>query len=267
LANNHVLDWGSAGLIETLEALARAGIRVAGAGRDLEAASAPAAPEVGNGNRVLVFAFGSTDSGIPDDWAAGAGRAGVHLLPDLSRKAVEYVARVVSATKRPRDIAVASIHWGPNWGFDVPAAHRSFAHGLIDRASIDVVHGHSSHHVKAIEIYRGRPILYGCGDFLDDYEGIAGYEAFRSDLALAYFVDVESGGALSSLDLRPLRIRRFRLEAASAADLEWLRATLDREGAVLGSAVRRFGPGRLALEWTLGGRSAASFAGQDVAPT
>jgi poly-gamma-glutamate capsule biosynthesis protein CapA/YwtB (metallophosphatase superfamily) len=40
LANNHVLDWGRAGLVETLEILARAGIRTAGAGRDLGAAQA-----------------------------------------------------------------------------------------------------------------------------------------------------------------------------------------------------------------------------------
>ena len=46
---------------------------------------------------------------------------------------------------------------------------------LIEEAGVPVVHGHSSHHPKAIEVYEGRLILYGCGDFLNDYEGIAGY--------------------------------------------------------------------------------------------
>ena len=36
---------------------------------------------------------------------------------------------------------------------------------------MDVIHGHSSHHVKAIEVYNGKLVLYGCGDFRNDYEG------------------------------------------------------------------------------------------------
>lgn len=235
LANNHVLDWGPAGLLETLETLARSGIRVAGAGRTLGMAQAPAALDVGRGSRVLVFAFGTTDSGIPPDWAAGADWAGVWLLPDLSRATVQQIARLVVATKQPGDLAVASIHWGSNWGFDLPRAHRHFAHALIDQASIDVVHAHSSHHPRAIEVFRGRPILYGCGDLLSDYEGIDGYAEFRDDLVLMYFVTMDSAtGRLSGLRMWPLQIRHFRLRHPSAVDRAWLRGTLDRE-------CRRFG--------------------------
>ncbi len=230
LANNHVLDWGSAGLMETLESLAQAGIRVAGAGRDLRAAQAPAVLEVGSGNRVLVFAFGVTDSGIPPDWAADTTRAGVHLLPDFSGRTVEGIARLVLAMKHPGDVAVASAHWGDNWGFGIPPAHRRLAHLLIDRAGIDLVHGHSSHHPKAIEIYRGRPILYGCGDFLNDYEGVRDYDEFRDDLVLMYFLTVDlSTHHLVRLKLAPLQIRNFRLQHPSASDCAWLRDTLDRE--------------------------------------
>jgi poly-gamma-glutamate synthesis protein (capsule biosynthesis protein) len=230
LANNHVLDWGRAGLIETLDALTQAGIRVAGAGRDLRGAEAPAALAVGSGVRVLVFGFGSIDSGIPRPWAAGARRPGVHLLPDFTERTVERIGRLVAAAKRPGDIALASVHWGANWGFDIPEDHRRFAHGLIDRASIDLVHGHSSHHPKAIEVYHGRPILYGCGDFLNDYEGIRGYEDFRDDLVLMYFptVDVRTGG-LVRLRMLPLQIRNFRLQHPLPSDRAWLRETMDRE--------------------------------------
>src|SRR5262245_44321959 len=137
LANNHVLDWGRAGLVETLEILARAGIRTAGAGRDLGAAQAPAVIDAGEGKRLLVFALGCTDSGIPRDWAAEPTRPGVHLLPDFSESTVERIARMVLAIKRPGDVSVASVHWGGNWGFAVPRAHRRFAHAIIDRAGID----------------------------------------------------------------------------------------------------------------------------------
>ena len=74
---------------------------------------------------------------------------------------------------------VASVHWGSNWGYDIPREQTVFAHRLIDEAGVDIIHGHSSHHVRAIEVYKDRLILYGCGDFLNDYEGISGYEEFR----------------------------------------------------------------------------------------
>ncbi|HET7563654.1 MAG TPA: CapA family protein [Gemmatimonadaceae bacterium] len=240
LANNHVIDWGRAGLDDTLDTLCRAGVRVAGAGRDLCEARSPAVLDVRDAEgdvatRVLVYAFGATDSGIPTRWAAGAERSGVHLLRDYSDASVEEIASVVHATKQSGDMAIASIHWGGNWGYHVPHAHRRFAHALIDRAGIDVVHGHSSHHSKAIEVYRGHVILYGCGDFLTDYEGIPGHDEFRDDLTLAYFpvIDIRSG-QLVRLEMVPLQIRSFSLRRAPALDRAWSRDTLDRQ-------CRRFG--------------------------
>jgi len=79
---------------------------------------------------------------------------------------------------------VASIHWGDNWGYEI-------AHNLIDHAGVDIIHGHSSHHAKGIEVWHGKPVIYGCGDFINDYEGIGGNEKYRSDLSLMYF---ELGG-------------------------------------------------------------------------
>jgi poly-gamma-glutamate synthesis protein (capsule biosynthesis protein) len=249
LANNHVLDWGPAGLTETLDALEHAGIHVAGAGRDLRTAQAPALLEVGDGARVLVFAFGSSDSGISRHWAAQVTRPGVHLLSDFSGRTVENIARLVAATKRPGDVAVASIHWGSNWGYDIPEEHRRFAHGLIERASIDLVHGHSSHHPKAIEVHHDRPILYGCGDFLNDYEGIRGYERFRADLVLMYFPTVAARtGELVRLGMTPLRIRKFRLQQPTPSERAWLRETMDRECVRFGHRVAGDAD-RLMLQW------------------
>ncbi|MBX6364428.1 MAG: CapA family protein [Gemmatimonadetes bacterium] len=249
LANNHVLDWSARGLIETLEVLGRVGIRVAGAGRDAAAARAPAVLPLERGGSALVFGFGTVDSGIPRGWAAAEGKPGVNLLADLSDETVAEIAGLVAGWKRPGDVVVASIHWGGNWGYEIPAAHRRFAHALIDRAGVDVVHGHSSHHPKAIEVYRGRPILYGCGDLVDDYEGIRGYEELRHDLVLMYFPTVDAGsGRLVRLEMTPLRIRRFQLVRPSAAEREWLRARLDRECGQFGGRVVGRGDG-LALEW------------------
>jgi poly-gamma-glutamate capsule biosynthesis protein CapA/YwtB (metallophosphatase superfamily) len=179
LANNHVLDWGRLGLLETLNTLAKLGVKSAGAGSGAAEAEAAAILPVPGRGRVLVFAFGCTSSGVPHDWAASNDRPGVSLLPDLSQRTLARIAARTLAAKQPGDVLIASIHWGGNWGYDIPAPQRQFARGLIEQAGIDVVHGHSSHHPKGVEVYRERPILYGCGDLLNDYEGITDYERGR----------------------------------------------------------------------------------------
>jgi poly-gamma-glutamate capsule biosynthesis protein CapA/YwtB (metallophosphatase superfamily) len=147
-------------------------------------------------------------------------------------------------------VVVASIHWGGNWGYAVPAAHREFAHGLIEQCAVDAVHGHSSHHPLGIEVYRGRPILYGCGDFINDYEGISGHEAYRGDLSLMYFLKIDpASGKLSRLWMVPMQMRRFRLQRASAQDNRWLREILDRESRLLGSRVEMGPDGDLEVRW------------------
>lgn len=250
LANNHVLDWGVAGLHETLETLSDIGLKSAGAGRDRVEAAAPAIIETGGNRRIIVFSFGSQTSGIPRNWRATKDRPGVNLLEDLSDQTVALIATNVRAIKRPGDIVVASIHWGANWGYDIHRDQRRFAQGLIDQAEVDVIHGHSSHHPKAIEVYRNKPILYGCGDFLNDYEGIVGYERFRDDLTLMYFVTLDvSTGELAALGMTPLQIRKFRLNHVSRVDAEWLRDTLSREGARFGTSVEFGDANRLQLMW------------------
>jgi poly-gamma-glutamate synthesis protein (capsule biosynthesis protein) len=228
LANNHVLDYGRRGLLETLETLERAGIHAVGAGRNRAEAVAPAVQALPDGQHVIVGACAHDSSGVPEEWAAGAAEAGVHWLPDLTAETAAAAAAAITRHKLPGDIAVLSIHWGSNWGYDVPRQHVEFAHRLVEHG-IDIVYGHSSHHVRPIEIYRGRLILYGCGDFIDDYEGIAGYERYRDDLVLMFFPSLSpQTGELLALDLTPLQIRRMRLNRASAGDARWLCDTMDR---------------------------------------
>jgi poly-gamma-glutamate synthesis protein (capsule biosynthesis protein) len=237
LANNHVLDFQTTGLIQTLDALSAAGVRVAGAGRNLDAAQAPAIVTLLPGSRAVIFACGTESSGILRDMAADDERAGVDLLPDLTAGTADAILERVRRVKRPRDVVVLSIHWGGNWGYDVPAAHRLFAHRLIV-GGVDIIHGHSSHHPRPVEIFRGRLILYGCGDFINDYEGISGYEEYRDDLTLMYFPTIDTNsGQLVELRLVPMQLRRFRPIRAIRQDGCWLR---DRLNAVSGSFGAKF---------------------------
>jgi poly-gamma-glutamate synthesis protein (capsule biosynthesis protein) len=252
LANNHVLDWGREGLRETLETLRAAGLKTAGAGRDLAEASTPAVLPWGAAGRLLVFAFASPTSGVPLEWAATPERSGVNLLREGSEPAAALVAAQVERAKRPGDVVIASIHWGGNWGYAIPAEQRRLAHALLE-SGVDLVHGHSSHHPKGFEIHRGKLVLYGCGDFLDDYEGIGGYEAYRDDLVLMYLPTLDPrSGMLTELRLVPLRIERFRLSRPSAEDVRWLSEVLTRECGEFGVALQAEGDGSLTARWRRG---------------
>jgi poly-gamma-glutamate capsule biosynthesis protein CapA/YwtB (metallophosphatase superfamily) len=125
-------------------------------------------------------------------------------------------------------LTFVSVHWGSNWGDEIAQAQVRFAHALID-GGVDVVHGHSSHHPRPIEVYRDRLVLYGCGDLINDYEGIAGHERYRSGLRLLYLATVaRDTGELVALRMVPMHARRLRLDRASRADTDWLTRRMDR---------------------------------------
>jgi poly-gamma-glutamate capsule biosynthesis protein CapA/YwtB (metallophosphatase superfamily) len=247
LANNHVLDFGPRGLADTLQVLADAGLRAVGAGPDRGAARRPAALPAPGGARVILVSCGAVSSGIPAGWAATSDRPGVNLLPNLSPRAADDVIGQVQAARQPGDVAVVSVHWGSNWGYGVDADQVRFARRLID-GGVDLVYGHSSHHPRPIEVFRGKLILYGCGDCIDDYEGITGYRAYRSDLRLLYFASVDPGtGRLAALQMAPMRARKMRLHQAPAEDRQWLSAVLDRISRGFGSRIDLQPDGMLAL--------------------
>ena len=245
LANNHVLDFGPEGLGDTLETLAGAGLRAAGAGVSEAEACRPADIPLPGGGRVVVHSFGTPSSGIPESWAASGQRAGVGFVAELSDTAADGVLDRVR--QHGGDIVIASVHWGSNWGYGVSRDQVHFAHRLLE-GGVDIVHGHSSHHPRPIEVYRDKLILYGCGDFIDDYEGITGHEEYRHDLRLAYFASVEPGsGRLIGLRMSPLRARQLRLRRASSHDAAWLETVLRHISGVFGCRIDRAPDGTLVL--------------------
>ncbi|MGX9791799.1 CapA family protein [Mycobacterium sp. MMS18-G62] len=246
LANNHVLDFGYDGLADTLRALDDCGINGAGAGLDVGEAERPVVAKVPHGGRVVIASCGMASSGIPHSWAATTDRPGVAFVPDMSDRNADRVADRVLAVKRPGDITIVSLHWGSNWGYDVDPAQIRFAHRIVD-AGVDVVHGHSSHHPRPIEVYRGKLILYGCGDTIDDYEGIRTYESFRHELRLLYFPLIDFTGRLCALRMMPMRMRRMRLERVPDEDAEWLRSTVERASKRFGTRIERTGDGVLTV--------------------
>ncbi|HEY8506783.1 MAG TPA: CapA family protein [Steroidobacteraceae bacterium] len=262
LANNHTLDCGYAGLEQSLHTLHGAGVRTAGAGLNIDEASAPAQLPLPDGRRVLVFAYGTLDSGIPPEWAATETRPGVQVLTDLSAAACDQIASDIRQYKHAGEIVIVALHWGGNWGYEVPDEHRAFAHRLIETAGVDIIFGHSSHHPKGIEVHRGKLILYGCGDFINDYEGIGGYERYRPYLGLMYFATVSGAtGDLIRLEMTPTCVRQLSVNLARHDDARWLSEVLSRESRQFDTTLDLLPDDTLALRW----RDSEHVAGSRVA--
>lgn len=233
LANNHILDFGrrafevetlavlkpvaacvgAAGAASGAEEKGRTGLPglgiAAGVGFNWAEASRPASLRLHRAEDVVVhvFAFACACAGVPRDWAATQQRSGVAWLPpvespDEADAAFCIIATAVAAAGIPRDhgldLLIISMHWGPNWAYryagDGQQHRRKLAYRLVDELGVDLIYGHSSHHVRGLEIHNGKLVIYGAGDLVNDYEGFKnkGDEAF-SHLALVFAVDVEAG--------------------------------------------------------------------------
>jgi poly-gamma-glutamate capsule biosynthesis protein CapA/YwtB (metallophosphatase superfamily) len=250
LANNHTADLGFTGLLDTLKSLERAGIQSVGAGRNLAEAAAPAIRKIVSGTRLVVFGYAMDSAGVPASWAAGASSPGINFLSDLSAETAAATIESIRRQSRPEDLVIFSVHWGSNWGYDVPDEQIDFAHRLIDSGAVDIVHGHSSHHPRPLEVYKGKLIVYGAGDFLNDYEGIEGNESYRDDLVLMYFPTLDPvTGQLVRLRMVPLQIFRFSLRRTSAAEGTWLGEVLTRESREFGTKIK-YQNGSLEVELT-----------------
>jgi poly-gamma-glutamate capsule biosynthesis protein CapA/YwtB (metallophosphatase superfamily) len=184
IANNHALDGGRRAVVEMVGILDAAGIAHAGAGADAAAARRPALVERG-GMRIALVACTDNEPA----WEAHHQQPGVfHVPADVDDSRARALLGCVWAAHGPADLVVVSLHWGSNWGRCPPVEHRVLAHALID-AGADVVYGHSAHVLRGIEVYRGRPILYGTGDFVDDY---AVDPVERNDESAVFVVETEA---------------------------------------------------------------------------
>jgi poly-gamma-glutamate capsule biosynthesis protein CapA/YwtB (metallophosphatase superfamily) len=242
LANNHTLDFEEQGLLDTLEHLDAAGIRHAGAGRNREEAADPAVLTVpaDETRRVALLAF--TDNEPP--FAADTHRPGTNYLPvSLQPDVLLRVERAVAAVREMGiDTVVFSNHWGPNMVQRPRGIFRRFARAVVDRG-VDIYYGHSAHVFQGVEIYRGKPILYDTGDFIDDY---AVDPRMRNDWSFLFRVSVERG-TFERLDLTPVKLSYARVDLATGGEREKILDRMERLSAEMGTVFARR-EGALVLE-------------------
>jgi poly-gamma-glutamate synthesis protein (capsule biosynthesis protein) len=225
-----------------MEHLKAAGIRYAGAGLDREEAARPVlltAPS-DRPTRIAILAF--TDNEPP--FAAGSDRPGTNYLPvSLEPKVLHRVeAAVTAAREAGAEAVVFSNHWGPNMVQRPSALFRRFARAVID-CGADVYYGHSAHVFQGVEIYRGKPILYDTGDFIDDY---AVDPRLRNDRSFLFRISLEES-EFRCLELFPVALSYARAQLAKGSERESILDQMERLSGEMGTTfVRR--EGRLVFE-------------------
>ena len=240
LANNHTLDFEEEGLLDTLKHLDGAGIRHAGAGRDLAEATRQAILDGPDEEKVALLAF--TDNEPP--FAAGVDRPGTNYLPtSLEPGVLDRVEEAIAGAREAgADTILFSNHWGPNMMERPRELFRRFARAVVDRGA-DVYFGHSAHVFQGVEVYRGKPILYDTGDFIDDY---AVDEWLRNDRSFVFLVSVE-GGEFRRLELFPVVLSFARTGLATGREREEILRRMERLSAEFGTTFVRH-EGGLVLE-------------------
>ena len=206
LANNHTMDFGEAGLRDTVERLTGARIAHGGAGADLATARAGTVLTVGN-TKLGIVAF--TDN-VPEFAAAPSCPGTNYLSIRAEAAALEAIGAEVARLRADGvHLVVVSGHWGWNCRRRPSARFRRFARKVID-LGVDIFHGHSAHLLHGVE-RRGRgAILYDTGDFLDDYWVLPGFRIDRSAIFIASFTH----SRLTRLSIVPASLHRMRVGLA-----------------------------------------------------
>jgi poly-gamma-glutamate synthesis protein (capsule biosynthesis protein) len=209
LANNHTLDFGRGALQDCIATLLAHGIQPAGAGASTDEAWRPATFLAG-GVRVAVLAF--TDN-MPE-WEARADVPGICYVPlNWTDSRFGRLLTAIEDARGTHDLVVISAHWGGNWGYEPPPDHVEAAHRFVERGA-DVVFGHSPHIYRGMMLDQGKPILFSCGDYVDDY---AVDEVERNDESFIWSLEFEDH-ALRRVSLIPTIIEEFQARLARGKD-------------------------------------------------
>lgn len=195
LANNHIFDFGEAGLSQTLSALDRQKIQHAGAGPDRETAEAALRVVIG-GRRISIFSFAEREFNLSDD-----GQAGAAILDPLR------VAPLLLAERPLADALIICVHGGNEY-FPYPRPGlRQICQFLIDLGA-DAVIGHHPHVPGPYEIYQGKPIVYSLGNL------IFATKNPRPGWDEGYFASLHLGFAPHRLEEVTLELIPYRQSAA-----------------------------------------------------
>lgn len=167
LANNHMLDYGAEGLLDTVAALDRVGVMHIGAGRDSATAHSPTVATV-NGLRVAFLGYINTPNDSRSGWVAESMAAGPSS-PGVAWGLAESVRRDVAAARQQSDLVIVAMHSGYEYTTAPNDVQRAIAYAAIDAGAALVIGAHP-HVLQGIEFYKNAPIVYSLGDFVFDLD-------------------------------------------------------------------------------------------------
>ncbi|MFZ5491096.1 MAG: CapA family protein [Pseudomonadota bacterium] len=227
LANNHALDAGAEGLLDTVDILRAHGIASVGAGADAEAAWAPAVLDIA-GQRLGVLACCDHQA----DFVAGPDSPGIAYVDLADPAQVDSLLNRVRHLSATVDHAIVALHWQPNWVPRVTADYGLLAQRLVE-AGARLVWGHSPHHFLGVEWFGTAAALYSTGGLIDDYAVDA---EFRNDRQLLFEIGLAPDG-VQRVRALPLRLDLARTITASGADRDWIVSRFTAQCAQHGSRV------------------------------
>ena len=188
LANNHTLDYGEQGLLDTFDALKANGISYIGAGKNLDEAIKADIREI-NGKKVAVLAASRF---VPNTgWYAGENKIGLMTsYPGTDR--FQMLKDEISRLKNEEgcDTVIVFVHFGTEKTNQINDNQPVIAHGYVD-AGADAVIGCHAHTLQGIEIYNKAPIFYNLGNFL--------FESYSVDTAVANLTINEDNSVSASV--------------------------------------------------------------------
>jgi poly-gamma-glutamate synthesis protein (capsule biosynthesis protein) len=193
LANNHTLDHGAPALEQTLKILDRLHVKRCGAGRDLAEARKPVFLTV-NGSTVAFLAYSWAE---PHEFYAGPKK------PGTSPVIFTNVREDVAAAKAKARWVIVAVHWGMEYDATVFDYQPTLARIAVD-AGADLVVGHHAHTIQGSDVYKGKPIVYGLGNFAF---GTANAKAKGAVLKASFLSD---GG--TRLEIVPVDQNNFRTD-------------------------------------------------------
>jgi poly-gamma-glutamate synthesis protein (capsule biosynthesis protein) len=192
LGNNHMLDYGEEGLVETLERLDAAGIKHVGAGRNYKEANTPLLLDC-NGRRLAFLSYAFIYSA--NTLMATSRRAGVS---DHRLRRVLPQIRDLSASGYD---VIVMIHWGFEYGFFPLPYQMRQARRMIDEGACLIL-GHGPHYPQGIEEYRGRDIVYSLGNFIFDEPHKFANRSF------IYGTEIDEAGQVRNRRVVPVHLQR-----------------------------------------------------------
>jgi poly-gamma-glutamate synthesis protein (capsule biosynthesis protein) len=159
LANNHLMDYGKRGLLDTLDAFRKAGVDVVGAGSNINRAKRISYKTV-SGIKIATI-------GISDVMPIGIRARATTKLSGVAPADPDVFFPLVAKADNNADLVIVHIHWGLEYDSGFHPRQRDLAYALAD-AGADIIVGHHPHVLEPVEVYKDTVIFYSLGNFIFD---------------------------------------------------------------------------------------------------